>query len=69
MTRGNDAFTSVRQLRQSLSMESDNDADDEEQKEDILYLPNEEGAESPEVMARSVLLFFVVKLNLFSPYQ
>ena len=57
MTRGSDAFSSVRQLRQSLSVESDNDADDEEQKEDILYLPNEEGAESSEAMARSVLLF------------
>ena len=52
MTRGSDKFSPMRQLKQSLSLESDNEGEDEEQKEDILYLPTEEGSESSEAMAR-----------------
>ena len=52
LTRGSDKFSPMRQLRQSLSVESDNEGEDEEQKEDILYLPTEEGSESSEAMAR-----------------
>ena len=52
MTRGSDKFSPMRQLRQSLSVESDNEGEDEEQKEDILYLPTEDGSESSETLAR-----------------
>lgn len=54
----------MRDLKHSLSMDSDNDADDEEQKEDILYIPTEGDADSPDVMARFVI-FKYMHLQIF----
>ena len=63
MTRGRDEFSPTRQLKQSLSVESDNEADDEEQKEDILYLPHEEGPDASDAMARYISFCVVFLLH------